>query len=122
MTEGAPVVFGKTILRGNRRTQPFIVEDRLAIKEGSPFTLTKLLETQQSLARLGIFQKIELSTFPTDPETLSRAVLVTVSEARPWSLTYAVGAEYAPQAPAPSSRRGSPWASPTTTSSGGPSR
>jgi outer membrane protein insertion porin family len=99
VTEGTPVVFGKTILRGNRRTQPFIVEDRLANKEGSPFSLTKLLETQQSLARLGIFQKIELATFPTDPETLSRAVLVTVSEARPWSLTYGVGAEYAPQAP-----------------------
>ncbi|MCM3875618.1 MAG: BamA/TamA family outer membrane protein [Thermoanaerobaculia bacterium] len=99
VTEGTPVVFGKTILRGNRRTQPFIVEDRLANREGSPFSLTKLLETQQSLARLGIFQKIELSTFPTDPETLSRAVLVTVSEARPWSLTYGVGAEYAPQAP-----------------------
>ncbi len=99
VTEGKPVVFGKTILRGNRRTQPFIVEDRLANKEGSPFSVTKLLETQQSLARLGIFQKIELSTFPTDPETLSRAVLVTVSEARPWSLTYGVGAEYAPQAP-----------------------
>ena len=99
VTEGDRVVFGKTILRGNRRTQPFIVEDRLANREGSPFSLTKLLETQQSLARLGIFQKIELSTFPTDPETLSRAVLVTVSEARPWSLTYAVGGEYAPQAP-----------------------
>lgn len=98
MTEGTHVVFGKTILRGNRRTQPFIVEDRLANKEGSPFSLTKLLETQQNLARLGIFQKIELSTFPTDPETMSRAVVVTVSEARPWSLTYAVGGEYQPQA------------------------
>ncbi len=99
VTEGKPVVFGKTILRGNRHTQPFIVEDRLANKEGSPFSLAKLLETQQSLARLGIFQKIEVSTFPTDPETLSRAVVVTVSESRPWSLTYGVGAEYAPQAP-----------------------
>ena len=98
VTEGARVTFGKTILRGNRRTQPFIVEDRLANKEGSPFSLTKLLETQENLARLGVFQKIELSTFPTDLETMSRAVVVTVSEARPWSLTYAVGAEYDPQA------------------------
>ncbi|MFI5197933.1 MAG: POTRA domain-containing protein [Thermoanaerobaculia bacterium] len=98
VTEGTPVVFGKTIVRGNRRTRPFIVEDRLANKEGSPFSLTKLLDTQQNLARLGIFQKVELSTFPTDPETMSRAVLVTVSESRPWSLTYAVGGEYAPQA------------------------
>ncbi len=99
VTEGQPVTFGKTILRGNRRTQPFIVEDRLANKEGSPFSLTKLLETQQNLARLGIFQKIEVSTFPTDPETMSRAVVVTVSEARPWSITYGIGAEYQPQSP-----------------------
>jgi outer membrane protein assembly factor BamA len=54
VAEGQPVTFGKTILRGNRRTQPFIVEDRLANKEGSPFSLTKLLETQQNLARLGM--------------------------------------------------------------------
>ncbi len=99
VTEGQPVTFGKTILRGNRRTQPFIVEDRLANKEGSPFSLTKLLETQQNLARLGIFQKIEVTTFGTDPETNSRAVVVTVSEARPWSLTYGIGAEYQPRAP-----------------------
>ncbi|HEX5854245.1 MAG TPA: BamA/TamA family outer membrane protein, partial [Thermoanaerobaculia bacterium] len=101
VTEGTRVVFGKTILRGNRRTQPFIVEDRLANKEGSAFSLTKLLDTQQNLARLGIVQKIELSTFPTDPETMSRAVVVTVSEARPWGLTYGVGAEYQPQASGP---------------------
>ena len=98
VTEGRRVTFGKTILRGNWRTKPFIVEDRLANKEGSPFSLTKLLETQQNLARLGVFQKIDLSTLPTDPETMSRPVVVTVSEARPWSLTYAVGGEYDPQA------------------------
>ena len=101
VTEGQRVTFGKTILRGNRRTKPFIVEDRLANKEGSPFSLTKLIETQQNLARLGIFQKIEVSTFPTDPETMSRAVVVTVSEARPWSITYAIGGEYQPQSPGP---------------------
>jgi len=98
VTEGRRVTFGKTILRGNWRTKPFIVEDRLANKEGSPFSLTKLLETQQNLARLGVFQKIDLSSLPTDPETMSRPVVVTVSEARPWSLTYAVGGEYDPQA------------------------
>ena len=96
VTEEDAVTFGKTILRGNRHTEPFVVESRLANKEGSPFSLTKLLETQQNLARLGIFQKIDLTTFETDPETMSRAVVVTVSEARPWTLTYAIGGEYNP--------------------------
>ena len=97
VTEGRPVFFGKTIVRGIRTTKPFVVEDRLANAEGSPFSLTKLLDTQQALARLGIFDRIDVSTLETDPETMSRSVLVTVSEARPWSLTYAVGAEYNPQ-------------------------
>jgi outer membrane protein insertion porin family len=97
VTEGRPVLFGKTIVRGNRRTKPFVIEDRLANAEGTPFSLTKLLDTQQGLARLGVFDRIDVTTFETDPETMSRSVLVTVSEARPWSLTYAVGAEYNPQ-------------------------
>lgn len=97
VTEGKPVLFGKTIVRGIRKTKPFVVEDRLANAEGSPFSLTKLLDTQEALARLGIFDRIDVTTFETDPETMSRSVLVTVSEARPWSLTYAVGAEYNPQ-------------------------
>lgn len=97
VTEGTPVVFGKTIVRGNRRTKPFIIEDRLANAEGAPFSLTKLLDTQQSLAQLGVFERIDITTLETDPETMSKSVLVTVSEARPWSLTYAVGAEYNPQ-------------------------
>ena len=59
--------------------------------------MTKLLDTQQALARLGIFDRIDVTTFETDPETMSRSVLVTVSEGRPWSLTYAIGAEYNPQ-------------------------
>jgi outer membrane protein assembly complex protein YaeT len=96
VTEGSPVTFGKTVVRGNRKTRPFIIEDRLAQKEGEPFSLTKLVETQQKLARLGVFQRIEIANFPTDEETMSRTVLVTVSEARPWGLTYAVGGEWDP--------------------------
>jgi outer membrane protein insertion porin family len=96
VTEGAPVTFGKTVVRGNHRTSPFVIEDRLAVKEGDPFSLAKLVETQQKLAQLGIFQKIDISNFPTDEETMSRTVVVTVSEARPWGLTYGVGAEWDP--------------------------
>ena len=97
VTEGKPVVFGKTIVRGNRRTKSFVIEDRLANAEGAPFSLTKLLDTQQALAGLGVFDRIDVTTFETDPETMSKSVIVTVSESRPWGLTYAVGGEYNPQ-------------------------
>jgi outer membrane protein insertion porin family len=108
VTEGTPVTFGKTVVRGNSRTRPFIIEDRLAQKEGDPFSFGKLVDTQQKLARLGIFQKIDISSLSTDEETKSRTVLVTVSEARPWSLTYGIGGEFDPSLKGDNAQKFSP--------------
>jgi len=94
VVEGAPVAFGKTVVRGNRTTRLSVIRRELAHAEGQPFSLTKLLDTQQSLARLGVFQRAEISTFPTDVETQSRTVVLTLAESKPWSLLYGVGAEY----------------------------
>jgi outer membrane protein insertion porin family len=94
IVEGEPVTFGKTIIRGNRTTRTSIIRRDLAHAEGQPFSLTKLLDTQQNLSRLGVFQTVELSSFPTDLETRSRAVAVTVAESKPWSFLYGLGAEY----------------------------
>ena len=91
--EGEPVTFGKTIFRGYRRTRLSVLDRSLAHAEGQPFDQAKLLETQRNLARLGVFSRVDASVFPTDPDTKSRSVAVTVSEGKPWSLLYGVGAE-----------------------------
>ena len=92
--EGDPVTFGTTVIRGNRRTRLGVIARDLAHKEGKPFSLAKLIESQQKLTGLGVFSRVELSSFPTDPDTGSRTVVVTVSEGKPWSILYGVGAEY----------------------------
>ncbi|MEO6323411.1 MAG: BamA/TamA family outer membrane protein, partial [Thermoanaerobaculia bacterium] len=96
--EGERTTFGKTVVRGNRRTRFSIIEAQFAHKEGAAFSLSRLIETQQALTRLGVFQRVDLTYFPTDPERKARTVLVTLSEGKPWSLLYGIGAEYDPGA------------------------
>jgi outer membrane protein insertion porin family len=94
--EGDPVVFGKTIVRGNAKTRTSVIEGQFAHGEGKPFALGRLIETQQALTRLGVFSRIDMTPFPTDPGTRSRSVVVTLTEAHPWNVLYGFGAEYDP--------------------------
>ena len=45
--EGEPVIFGKTIVRGYRKTKLSVIERELGSVEGQPFSLTKTLEMQR---------------------------------------------------------------------------
>jgi outer membrane protein insertion porin family len=92
--EGVPVRFGKTVIRGTAATSEKVVRDQLAHHEGEPFTFSKLTATEQNLARLGIFERIDISGLPPDPGSDGRTVVLEVAESRPWSLLYGLGAEY----------------------------
>ena len=92
--EGERVFFGKTIVRGFRKTRLSVIERQLGNLEGQPFSLTKTLEMQRSLAVLGVFSRADVQTLPADPDTSRRTVLVTVTEGKPWSLLYGFGADY----------------------------
>ncbi len=94
VNEGPRVTFGKTVVRGQSALQLSVVEREMKHREGEPFSLARLVETQQSLARLGVFQRVELSNFPAAKDDSSRTVLIALTEAKPWSLLYGVGAEY----------------------------
>ena len=92
--EGSQVYFGKTIVRGNVRTRTGVLESAFLHTEGEPFSLSRLMETRARLDRFGIFSRIDLTAFPTDPDTRSRSVLLTVTEGKPWNLLYGAGLEY----------------------------
>lgn len=92
--EGEQVFFGKTIVRGYRKTRLSVIERQLGSAEGQPFSLTKTLEMQRSLATLGVFSRADVQTLPADPDTGRRPVLITVTEGKPWSLLYGFGADY----------------------------
>ncbi|HYN42815.1 MAG TPA: POTRA domain-containing protein [Thermoanaerobaculia bacterium] len=92
--EGEHAVFGKTILRGVRVTRLSVLERELAYREGTPFSMARLIRTQQNLDRLGIFSRVDVSGLSPDAGSDARSVLVTVEEAKPWSLLYGLGLEF----------------------------
>ena len=94
VSEGAHAVFGKTILRGVRATRLSVLERELAYKEGTPFSMARLIRTQQNLERLGVFSRVDVSGLAADDGAEARSILVSVEEAKPWSLLYGFGLEY----------------------------
>lgn len=92
--EGSEFQFGKTIVRGNRVTRITEIEREFTYREGGPLSFGRLAETEQRLALLGIFQRLDMSTLPATPGSSKVPLLLTVSETKPWSLLYGLGAEY----------------------------
>jgi outer membrane protein insertion porin family len=94
--EGDELVVGKTIVRGNRVTRIAEIEREFTFHEGDPLSYAKVAETEQKLARLGIFQRIDMTSLTATPGSNRIPLLLTVSETKPWSLLYGLGAEYDP--------------------------
>lgn len=94
VAEGERAVFGKTILRGARSTRLSVLERELAYREGTPFSLARLIRTQQNLDRLGVFSRVDVSGLSAEADGEARPILVAVDEAKPWGLLYGLGLEY----------------------------
>ncbi len=93
--EGQRAFFGRTIIRGNAVTEIERIRRQIAWKEGEPFSEEKVADTQQNLARTGVFRSIDVRPQPTNPENQTRNIDVEVAEARHLSLLYGFGYLYA---------------------------
>jgi hypothetical protein len=91
IVEGDRSFFGKTILRGNALTDADRILRQVAWKEGEPFSDEKIAETQQNLARTGVFRTVGVRPQAADPDDRSRTIDLDVTEARRLSLLYGFG-------------------------------
>ena len=96
--EGLRSFFGKTIVRGNTRTDIGRVQQLVTWREGDPFSETKVIETQRNLARAGVFRRVEVRPQVADPATQVRNIEIELQEGRPLGILYGVGYQYAPDA------------------------
>jgi outer membrane protein insertion porin family len=96
--EGMRSFFGKTIVRGNTRTDTDRITRLVTWDEGDPFSEQEVLTTQRNLTRTSVFRRVELRPQPADPATQTRPVDIEVQEGRPLSLLYGLGYQYAPDA------------------------
>jgi outer membrane protein insertion porin family len=95
VVEGERTFFGRTVIRGNWLTQTDRIERLVTWKEGDPFSVARLAQTQRKLSQTGVFSRISLLPDPASPETGKSRIVVDLLETRPMTLTYGVGYQYA---------------------------
>ena len=78
--EGERAFFGRTVIRGNAFTRIQRIRRQIAWKEGEPFSAEKIADTQQNLARTGVFRSIDVRPQPTNPESQTRNIDVELTE------------------------------------------
>lgn len=92
ITEGPQAIVDRVIVVGNRRTKRATIERELTIHPGQPLGAAALVESQQRLAALGLFRRIQLTPI-VHPGESRRDVLVQVDETPPTTVGYGGGVE-----------------------------
>ena len=83
----------RIIFLGNEHTRDALIDRELTFDEGEPLSQSKLLESQQSLYDLGVFNQVQVAPQnPEGPET-EKTVLVRVEEAKRWTVQYGAGVD-----------------------------
>ena len=81
----------RVVVLGNEFTRRGVVDSRLTIEEGQPLNQSAMLQSQQRLYDLGLFNQVQVATQdPGNPEP-DKTVLVGLEEAKRWTLGYGGG-------------------------------
>jgi outer membrane protein insertion porin family len=89
--EGAQSVVDNVFVLGNERTRPSVLEKRIAVKQNEPLSLGKLLQTQQALYGLGIFDQVRVAPQNEDSTAHFQDVVVRLQEAKRYTFRYGFG-------------------------------
>ncbi|WP_263384068.1 outer membrane protein assembly factor [Granulicella arctica] len=93
VTEGQQIFINHVLLSGVIRTKPKVVQDQLRVHPGDPLDESALLQTQRNLYNLALFNEVVAA--PQNPAGAApeKNVLVQVTEAKRWDVTYGFGFE-----------------------------
>ncbi len=93
VTEGHQVFVDHVLISGDKRTKPKIVASSLRVHAGDPLDQSALLDTQRRLYDLALFNEVNAAVQNPDGEALRKNVLVQLTEAKRWDVTYGFGFE-----------------------------
>jgi outer membrane protein insertion porin family len=91
--EGSQVMVRRVLLTGYKHTRPRVIQRQVKMKEGQPLREGDVVESQQKLYNLGIFNRVtvdEQNANGTDPD---KDVVVLVEEAKRYTIAYGGGFE-----------------------------
>jgi outer membrane protein insertion porin family len=93
VTEGPPVFIDRVLLSGEVHTKPSVVERQVRVHAGDPLNQSALLETQRRLYGLALFNEVNTAIQNPDGDDPIKNVLLQLTEARRWDVTYGFGFE-----------------------------
>lgn len=93
VTEGREVFVDQVLLSGIEHTRPALVESQILVHAGDPLDQAALLQTQRNLYNLAQFAEVNVAVQNPTGDVPSKNVLVQLSEAKRWDVTYGFGFE-----------------------------
>ena len=93
LTEGHQVFVDHVIISGDNRTKPKLVNGAVKVHAGDPLDQTALLETQRGLYNLALFNEVNAAVQNPTGDATRKNVLVQLTEAKRWDVTYGFGFE-----------------------------
>jgi outer membrane protein assembly complex protein YaeT len=91
--EGQQVFIDKVLLSGIVHTRPPVVLNQVLVHAGDPLDQSALLQTQRNLYNLALFAEVNAAVQDPTGDAPSKNVLVQVTEAKRWDVTYGFGFE-----------------------------
>jgi outer membrane protein assembly factor BamA len=93
VTEGEQVFVDRVLRSGIVHTRPSVVARETTFHASDPLDESALLETQRKLYGLALFNEVTTAVQNPDGDTPVKNVLLQLSEARRWNVTYGFGIE-----------------------------
>ena len=93
VTEGQQVFVNRVLLSGIVKTRPKIVTDKILLHPGDPLDQTALLDTQRNLYNIALFNEVVAAVQNPLGDAPQKNVLIQVTEAKRWNVTYGFGFE-----------------------------
>ena len=93
VSEGQQVFIDRVLLSGIKRTKPGLVQEQLEVHAGEPLNQAGLLDTQRKLYNLALFNEVNAAVQNPTGDAPRKNVLVQVTEAKRWDVTYGFGLE-----------------------------
>ncbi len=89
--EGVRSFVDKILLFGNYRTEGSVISRQIALKENTPLSLGKMLQSQQALYRLGVFDLVRVAPQNSEGTAAYQDIAVHLEETKPLIVRYGLG-------------------------------
>jgi outer membrane protein assembly complex protein YaeT len=93
VTEGQQVFIDHVLLSGLVHARPKVVESQILVHAGDPLDQAALLQTQRNLYNLALFSEVNAAVQNPTGNAPDKNVLVQLTEAKRWDVTYGFGIE-----------------------------